>query len=55
LKSYVTALRYTFALGVPVAGVAFLASFFIPWFKFQNVGENLKKTSVKPEALDGSR
>ncbi|KAI9649177.1 hypothetical protein NHQ30_001745 [Ciborinia camelliae] len=53
-KSYVTALRFTFALGVPVAGVAFLVSFFMPWFKYCNAGKK-EETSVKTETSDGSK
>ena len=34
LKSYAHALRLTFALGVPFAGVSFILSLFQPWFKF---------------------
>jgi hypothetical protein len=41
LRSYAWALRFTFALGVPLAGVSLLASFFMPWFKYHN--ESLKK------------
>ena len=38
-RSYVTALRYTFALGVPVAGIASVTSLFMPWFKYHNAGK----------------
>ncbi|KAJ8064946.1 hypothetical protein OCU04_007250 [Sclerotinia nivalis] len=38
-RSYVEALRYTFALGIPVAGMAFVVSFFMPWFRYQDAGK----------------
>ncbi|KAI3326696.1 MFS general substrate transporter [Xylariaceae sp. AK1471] len=34
LKSYVSALRLTFAIGIPFAGVSFILSLFQPWFRF---------------------
>ncbi|KAI8623121.1 MFS general substrate transporter [Xylariaceae sp. FL1651] len=34
LRSYVSALRLTFAIGIPFAGVSFLLSLFQPWFRF---------------------
>lgn len=47
IKSYAHALRLTFALGVPFAGVAFILTLFQPWFRFDkgqkkenNDGEN---------------
>jgi hypothetical protein len=54
VESYVNALRSTFALGVAVARVAFLVSFFMPWFRFHNVGEKEKEAGRKPEIFDGS-
>jgi hypothetical protein len=36
VRSYVQALRYTFAIGVPFAGVAFVISLFMPWFRYHN-------------------
>ncbi|CAG8953380.1 hypothetical protein HYFRA_00010127 [Hymenoscyphus fraxineus] len=41
-KSYVQALRYAFAIGIPAAGFAFIVSFFMPWFKYHD-------TSMKTE------
>lgn len=35
-RSYVVALRYTFALGILVAGLAFVVGFFMPWFRYQD-------------------
>lgn len=37
VQSYSSALRYTFAIGIPFAGVALLVSFFMPWFKYHSV------------------
>ncbi|KAF2706941.1 putative gliotoxin efflux pump [Pleomassaria siparia CBS 279.74] len=34
LETFVTALKHTFVLAVPVAGIAFVVSFFQPWFKY---------------------
>jgi MFS transporter, DHA2 family, glioxin efflux transporter len=34
VQSYISALRYTFAIGVPFAGAALLVSLFMPWFKY---------------------
>jgi MFS transporter, DHA2 family, glioxin efflux transporter len=36
VQSYISALRYTFAIGIPFAGVALLVSLFMPWFKYHN-------------------
>ncbi|KAF2866568.1 putative MFS transporter [Massariosphaeria phaeospora] len=36
VQSYDNALRYTFAIGIPFAGVALLVSFFMPWFRYHN-------------------
>jgi hypothetical protein len=34
LSAFVTALRHTFVLAVPIAGIAFLVSFLQPWFRY---------------------
>ncbi len=38
--SYVLALRYTFAVGIPVAGIALISSFFQPWIKYHDPHKN---------------
>ena len=48
--SYVTALRYTFSLGIPVAGIAFVVSLFMPWFRYhapevKQKGKSLESTT----------
>ncbi|KAH9904693.1 putative gliotoxin efflux pump [Xylariomycetidae sp. FL2044] len=43
VHSYSTALRSTFAIGVPFAGVALLVSFFMPWFRYHDAS---KKTTA---------
>jgi hypothetical protein len=50
LQSYVRALKYTFAVGVPLAGVALLVSPFMPWFKYHN--ESQKKDSSEAEKAE---
>lgn len=36
LDAFVLALRYTFVLAVPIAGISFLVSLFQPWFRYHN-------------------
>lgn len=36
VQSYSSALRHTFAIGIPFAGIALLVSFFMPWFKYHS-------------------
>ncbi|KAK8091772.1 Efflux pump [Apiospora hydei] len=60
IQSYTSALRFAFVIGVPFAGVAFLVSFFMPWFRYQDaskasaagtraLGSPEKGTKVKTE------
>ncbi|KAH8882986.1 putative gliotoxin efflux pump [Thozetella sp. PMI_491] len=42
VESYDSALRSTFAIGIPFAGVALLVSLFMPWFRYH--GETKKPT-----------
>lgn len=37
MQSYVRALRYTFAIGIPFAGTALFLSLFMPWFRYHSV------------------
>lgn len=39
VQSYDSALRYTFAIGIPFAGMALLVSFFMPWFRYHDVSK----------------
>ncbi|KAI0144367.1 putative gliotoxin efflux pump [Xylariaceae sp. FL1272] len=39
VQSYHTALRYTFAIAVPFAGVALLVSLFMPWFRYHDASK----------------
>lgn len=43
VQSYTSALRFTFAIGIPFAGVALLVSLFMPWFRYHS-------TANKPDA-----
>lgn len=36
MQSYIGALRYTFAIGIPFAGIALLVSLFMPWFRYHS-------------------
>lgn len=36
MQSYISALRYTFAIGIPFAGTALFVSFFMPWFRYHS-------------------
>ncbi|KAG8162085.1 hypothetical protein KVR01_007850 [Diaporthe batatas] len=46
LQSYAMALRLTFAIGIPFAGIALLVSLFMPWFKYHSAAD--KPTANKP-------
>jgi hypothetical protein len=46
MESYSRALRSTFAIGIPFAGMAFIVSFFMPWFKYADAS---KKADMKTE------
>jgi MFS transporter, DHA2 family, glioxin efflux transporter len=46
-QSYSSALRYTFAIGIPFAGIALLVSLFMPWFKYHSAG---KKPATQAES-----
>ncbi|KAF1970507.1 MFS general substrate transporter [Bimuria novae-zelandiae CBS 107.79] len=48
-RSYVQALRYTFAIGFPFAGMAMVVSLFMPWFKYRDAP---KKVDEKETAND---
>ena len=49
VKSYNAALRSTFAIGIPFAGVALLISFFMPWFKYHSASKSPStETALKP-------
>jgi hypothetical protein len=50
LKSYTQALRLTFALGIPLSGVAFILSFFQPWFRFDKGQKTESKADTEKEA-----
>ncbi|KAI1652829.1 major facilitator superfamily domain-containing protein [Daldinia decipiens] len=39
VQGYSSALRSTFAIGIPFAGVALLVSFFMPWFRYYNASQ----------------
>jgi MFS transporter, DHA2 family, glioxin efflux transporter len=39
VQSYNSALRSTFAIGIPFAGMALLVSFFMPWFKYYDAAK----------------
>ncbi|KAF2117287.1 putative efflux pump antibiotic resistance protein [Lophiotrema nucula] len=43
IKSYDRALRSTFAIGIPFAGVALLVSFFMPWFRYHDASKKAEK------------
>ena len=45
LQSYVSALRFTFAIGIPLAGISLLVSLFMPWFKYGNPHQNMPTES----------
>lgn len=51
-KSYVHAIRLTFALGIPLAGIAFLSTPFMPWFKYIQPGQEKKGTDEEKKALE---
>jgi MFS transporter, DHA2 family, glioxin efflux transporter len=45
--SYVDALRDTFALGIPMAGIALIISVFMPWFKYHTENTDGKSDANK--------
>lgn len=49
VSSYVRALRYVFALGIPVSGIAFIVSFFQPWIKYHDPH---KKMDLEESGVD---
>jgi hypothetical protein len=40
-RSYVHALRYTFAIGIPFAGMAVAVSLLMPWFRYEDASKKL--------------
>ncbi|KAI1265484.1 putative gliotoxin efflux pump [Xylariaceae sp. FL1019] len=56
LKSYTTALQSTFAVGIPFAGVALFVSFFMPWFRYQDLSGNhdVHRAVLTSEKVDGT-
>lgn len=58
LQSYNSALRFTFAIGIPFAGVALLVSFFMPWFRYYDASKKLPAEAAltqsdKGDAVEG--
>jgi hypothetical protein len=51
IESYSKALRSTFAIGIPFAGIALFVSFFMPWFKYADASK--KVDAKKAETLSG--
>lgn len=49
-KAYVHAIRLTFALGIPLAGIAFISTPFMPWFKYIQPGQEKKATDEEKES-----
>lgn len=47
VQSYAKALSFTFAAGVPLAGVALLVALFMPWFRYHD--ESKKKGNPEDE------
>lgn len=39
VQSYAIALRFTFAIGIPFAGIALLVSLFMPWFRYHSAAD----------------
>lgn len=47
MQSYINALRYTLAIGIPFAGIALFVSLFMPWFRYHSAAN-------KPTVSKGS-
>ncbi|OCL09521.1 putative gliotoxin efflux pump [Glonium stellatum] len=46
-KSYTEALRYSFIVGVPLAGIALVVSLFMPWFKYHDPAKKEEDASIE--------
>lgn len=55
LRSYEVALRSTFAIGIPFAGVALLVSFFMPWFRYHDASKKPTTETVLTQLEKGDR
>ncbi|KAI1775688.1 putative gliotoxin efflux pump [Hypoxylon cercidicola] len=60
VHGYNSALRFTFAIGIPFAGVALLASFFMPWFRYYDASkkptaETALTQQEKGDAMEGGK
>lgn len=51
-KSYVHAVRLTFALGIPLAGIAFISAPFMPWFRYIQPGQEKKASDEEKESSE---
>ena len=47
VRSYVQALKYTFAIGIPFAGMAVVVSLFMPWFKYHDASKRVSEGNEK--------
>ncbi|CAO2651133.1 Nn.00g094300.m01.CDS01 [Neocucurbitaria sp. VM-36] len=53
IRSFVVALRYTQMLSVPIAGLAFIVSFFQPWIKYHDPHKVKKEEAVDNDKEEG--
>ena len=53
LKAYALAIRRTFILAIPIAGIAFIVSFFQPWFKYHKPDATGKEKPIGTEEPKG--
>ena len=54
MQSYNSALRSTFAIGIPFAGVALLVSLFMPWFKYHGASQKPTVSTASSQAGKGA-
>jgi hypothetical protein len=50
VHGYVVALKYVFALGIPISGIAFFVAFLQPWIRYD---DPRKKTDTQDGGADG--
>ncbi|KAH8764815.1 MFS multidrug transporter-like protein [Diaporthe sp. PMI_573] len=53
-QSYRSALRYTFAIGIPFAGIALLVSLFMPWFRYHSAANKPAANTAFGQAEKGN-
>ncbi|KAF7535305.1 hypothetical protein G7054_g5504 [Neopestalotiopsis clavispora] len=54
VQSYTSALRFTFAIGIPFAGVALLVSLFMPWFRYHSAANKPDAATALGEGEKGN-